>query len=274
MEDFLIEIIKCKDYKALTDGEKLSLEEWCDNEDEFNHLKFVFAELDEMKLEGESLLSENVKHKLDDLFNTEHKKQRGFLLNATALLFRKDVKWYSQPVAHIAALLVVFFSVYSLLKLSPVASNQVAEHAIPKIKQPKIISLEKQPKNESNAQVQEAEDAIVSETDTEQNNFIFQEQVKAKEPDLELFASDSEIALDQKLIDQDDEIYRGDMLMTTAGVTGYATFTWDSGSTIDVDEMFENKSFDGLSVVETMDDAVYKVKPVSSQMLDVLYTMY
>lgn len=273
MEDCLIEIIKCKEYHALTDFEKLSLKEWCDNEDEFNHLKFVFVELDEMKLEGESLLSENVKHKLDDLFNTEHKKQRSFFLNATAFLFRKDVNWYSQPVAHIAALFVVFFSVYSLLKLSPVESNQVAEHVIPKIKQPKIINIEKLSKNESNTQVQENEEAIVSETYTEQNNSIIQERLNVKEPDIELFASDSEITLECQLIDEDD-IYRGDIQMTTAATTANYTFTWDPGYTLDVDEISKNKSFDDFSAVETMDDFVYQVKPVSTQMLDVLYTMY
>jgi hypothetical protein len=274
MEEFLIEIIKCKEYNALTDSEKLSLKEWCDNEDEFNHLKFVFVELDEMKLEGESLLNENVRHKLDDLFKTEHKKQRGFFLNATALLFRKDANWYSQPLAHIAALFVVFFSVYSLLKLSPLESNQVAEHVIPKIKQPKIICTEKESKNESNTQVQEAQDAIVPETYIKQKNFIIQEQANVKEPDFELFASDSEITMEGNNIDPDDDIYRGNFSMKTGETNENFKFIWDSGSTSKVDATSSNKSFDGYLAVEKMDDVVYQVKPVSSKMLDVLYTMY
>ncbi len=272
MEDFLIEIIKCKEYNALSVSEKLSLKEWCDNEDEFIKLKFVFVELDELKLEGETLLSENVKHRLDDLFKTEHKKQSGFFLNATALLYRKDTNWYSQPVAHIAALFLVFISFYSLLKLSPVESNQVAEHVIPKIKQPKIIKTETESKNESNTQVQETQEAIVLDTYTEQIKIKIQEQAKVKGLDLELFASDSEIPLEGKLFD--DDLYRGDIPMNTRETNENLKFTWDSGSTLDVVTTSRNKSFDGYSAVEMMDDVIFQVKPVSPQMLDVLYTMY
>jgi hypothetical protein len=262
MEDFLIEIIRNKEFIALNDSEKLSLKDWCENEDEFNQLKQVFSEVDAFKFENESLLNHNVKYNLDNLYHTQHKKHRGFFLNATALVFRKDVKWYSQPAAHIAALFVVFFSVYSLLKLNPDESQLVADNVVPEIKQSKKNSAEKQTKNDSKANAEKTRKPLDLSTVPEKNNSVIKEQSVVEVPDFVILEADNLLVTTQ--VEQDDEIIPVSSTMATSSVR-----------TVNAkEEMFEAISSDDHLDIDKFQDVVYQVKPVSAKMLDVLYTMY
>ena len=262
MEDFLIDNIKSKEYKALSANEKLSLMDWCENEDDYNQLKLVFAELDAIKLESEPLLSDEIKHKLDDLFIAEHKKQKGFFLNTTALFFRKDVKWYSQPIAHIAALFVVFFSVYTLLKLNPVESHQVAEIVKRDIEHSKPISKDRKPLKESDIKIDDANKYSDAVPYKEQSKVLIQDKGLVNKS--ELVISKDIKAYEQSQEEQTDEMLTSPISMTSTFMS--TTFGY---------EIIQTFSFNDLSVSESMDDDVgFQSKPVSMEMLDILYTMY
>jgi hypothetical protein len=262
MEDFLIDIVKSKEFSALNANEKFSLKDWCENEDDYNQLKLVFAELDATKLETESLLSDEIKHKLDDLFLAEHKKQKGFFLNTTALLFRKDVKWYSQPIVQIAALFVVFFSVYSLLKLNPMEQHQVAENVKRNTEDSESIRKDRKPKIESDIKIDDSNkvvDVKSSKTNSKSRN---QEKVLVKKS--EFIVTQDLMGYEQSPTEQTDETQISPVFITSAVMsTNYG------------DEILQTFSYNDLSVSESMDDVDgYQSKPVSIEMLDVLYTMY
>ena len=262
MEDFLIDIIKTKEYKALNANEKLSLKDWCENEDDYNQLKLVFTELDATKLESESLLSDEIKHKLDDLFLAEHKQQKVFFLNTTALLFRKDIKWYSQPITHIAALFVVFFSVYTLLKLNPMEPHQVAENVKRNMEESKSIRKDRKPKKESDIKIDDSNKVSDVIPPKVKSKVLIEEKVLVNKS--ESLVTQDLVAYEQRQDEQTDGTLTSPLSMTSSGMS--AKFGY---------ELIQTFSFNDLSVSESNDDVDgYQSKPVSMEILDVLSTLY
>jgi hypothetical protein len=275
MDDFLIEIVRNKAFNELSVSEKLLLKEWCEGEDEFNQLKLLFIEIEALKVDNDIILDPNVKNGLDGLFYTEHRTQRRFLLNLSSLLYKKEEKWYRQPLAHIAAIMVIMFTVFNTLKLKQNDSMQLAQNNKTHTKTDKEVQNKQSEQNENPSDVREMAKKISSVID----------QNKADVPE--------KVAIDA--VEMNDEV--ADFEMNIEAVPGYNTineieglspseqpFTTFHGEAKNVSsiENYKNLNTDDASTMffdvkvtkALSDNVAYQVKPVSTQLLEVLYTMY
>ena len=274
MDDFLIEIIIQKTFNELTASEKSMLKEWCENEDEFNQFKLVFTEINALKVDNEIRLNPEVKNRLDDLFVTEHSKQRRYLLNLSSLLYKKEEKWYRQPLAHIAAISVIVFTVFNTLKLNPIDSIQLAQNNKSHRKH------EKEVQNKQTEQNENLSDAIEM---AKKNNSVI-EQHKAVVPEkvaIDAFQMDDEVADFEMNIEAVPVDNINEINAVSPGEQTFATFYGEAGivsssvniKNLDADDasakLYSSKVSDALGY-----NVDYQVKPVSAKMLDVLYTMY
>lgn len=274
MDDFLIELITQKAFNELTASEKSMLKEWCENEDEFNQFKLVFTEIKVLKVANETRLNPEVKNRLDDLFVAEYRKQRRYLLNISSLLYKKEEKWYRQPLAHIAAISVIVFTVFNTLKLNPIDSIQLAQNNKSHRKPEKEVQNKQ---TEQNANLSDAIEMI------EKNNSVI-EQHKAVVPEkvaIDAFKMDDEVADFEMNIEAVPVDNINEIKAVSPGEQTFAAFH----SEVDIVSsraQIKNTDADDASAMlysskvsdARGDNVGYQVKPVSAKLLDVLYTMY
>lgn len=274
MDDFLIELITQKAFNELTASEKSMLKEWCENEDEFNQFKLVFTEIKVLKVANETRLNPEVKNRLDDLFVAEYRKQRRYLLNISSLLYKKEEKWYRQPLAHIAAISVIVFTVFNTLKLNPIDSIQLAQNNKSHRKPEKEVQNKQ---TEQNANLSDAIEMV------EKNNSVIK-QHKAVVPEkvaIDAFKMDDEVADFEMNIEAVPVDNINEIKAVSPGEQTFAAFH----SEVDIVSsraQIKNTDADDASAMlysskvsdARGDNVGYQVKPVSAKLLDVLYTMY
>lgn len=274
MDDFLIELITQKAFNELTASEKSMLKEWCENEDEFNQFKLVFTEIKVLKVANETRLNPEVKNRLDDLFVAEYRKQRRYLLNISSLLYKKEEKWYRQPLAHIAAISVIVFTVFNTLKLNPIDSIQLAQNNKSHTKTEKEVQNKQA---EQNANLSDAIEMV------EKNNSVI-EQHKAVVPGIvaidvvEMNNEAADFAMNSEAVPVDNI---NEIKAVSPGEQTFEAF-YGEADIVSSRAHIKNTDADDASAMlysskvsdARGDNVGYQVKPVSAKMLDVLYTMY
>ena len=275
MDDFLIEIVRNKAFNELSVSEKLLLKECCEGEYEFNQLKLLFIEIEALKVDNDIILDPNVKNGLDGLFYTEHRTQRRFLLNLSSLLYKKEEKWYRQPLAHIAAIMVIMFTVFNTLKLKQNDSMQLAQNNKTHTKTDKEVQNKQSEQNENPSDVREMAKKISSVID--QNKADVPEKVAIDAVEMNDEVADFEMNIEAvpgyNTINEIEGLSPSEQPFTTfhgeaknaSSIENYNNLNTDDASTM----FFDVKVTKALS-----DNVAYQVKPVSTQLLEVLYTMY
>jgi hypothetical protein len=125
MKRDVIDIVKEKDFSALTAAERKELENLCETEDEYNHLKQVLLGVNAMDWSNPQPKNET-KDRLDVLFAQTHPKAAGAWYSSTlTLLMPKDKPIHRQPLLQIAALALLVFLTVPFLTSNDLTENQV-----------------------------------------------------------------------------------------------------------------------------------------------------
>lgn len=107
MEQELVDIIMTKSFEELTEKERLSLNEWCSDRDEYEQLKLVFRGIQGYRSETHTEPASSVKESLDSLFEStygERSKRSVF-----SVLYPTDKSIAMRPLVQIAALALLVF---------------------------------------------------------------------------------------------------------------------------------------------------------------------
>ena len=114
MEKVLVDIIEDKKFIELTSSERESLKEWCSTEEEFDQLKLVFLEVEQMKRTQVMTPRAETKNSLDAIFAQKHSKiPPVFWYNSFfTVLYPTDKPIQRRPLMQIAAIGLLFLLVY------------------------------------------------------------------------------------------------------------------------------------------------------------------
>jgi hypothetical protein len=85
MED-VEKIIATKQYHELSGDERVLVSELADNEEEFDQMKFVFAQMEAMRLNDKVEPRMETKRSLDSIFQETHQQRKGIWLNSSIVL--------------------------------------------------------------------------------------------------------------------------------------------------------------------------------------------
>ena len=125
MKRDVIDIVKDKEFIALTPEERKELAGLCNTEDEYNQLKHVLLGVDAMDWTNPQPKSET-KESLDVLFAQTYPKAAGAWYSSTlALLVPKDKPFQRQPLLQIAALALLVFLTVPLLNSEDISEGKV-----------------------------------------------------------------------------------------------------------------------------------------------------
>lgn len=122
METETLNHILAKSYADLTAAERAEIADLCTSEEEFLHLRDVFAAVDAM---AEATTKQEplpqTKRKLDELFYQTHQKKGVLWYNTLwTALYPAEKSWYQRPALQLAAVFVLLIALY------PVWNNQRA----------------------------------------------------------------------------------------------------------------------------------------------------
>ena len=226
MEKDIFDIILEKDFHQLNATEREELSELCSNETEFEQMKLMLGGVEVLKTENYSP-REETKQRLDELFVQSHPKAGPIWYNSVlAVVIPKDKPIYRQPLAQIAAiLLLVFLAV-------PFFNNRFDDPTV-KIAQvdDKKVEVESELKNEIPVIETELPNEIEEESDV-----IEMETVQISE----------ELASTRTA---EPELNRPGVSETTAGTT----FAF---STSDTDDMMVSEHPDGVFIGEIVEYSI------------------
>lgn len=114
METENLDKILKKSFSELTAGERAEIQELCATEEEFLHLKQVFASVEDFakSAQAQNEPAPAVKHRLDDMFYETYQKKGVLWYNALwAVLYPVDKRWYQAPLVRFAAVCVLMISI-------------------------------------------------------------------------------------------------------------------------------------------------------------------
>jgi hypothetical protein len=273
MDDYLINLIKQKSFNDLDSSEKLLIAEWCEDEYAYNQFKAVFNEIDALKMDEEICINPSVKNRLDDLFVKEYQSQRRYLLNMSSLFYKKEEKWFRQPIAQIAAIMVILFTVFNTLKLNQTNSIQLAQNNKSHTKPEKEIQNKQAEQNEN------LSDAIKR---VKKNNLEIEQHIAfvPEKVAIDAFKMDDEIAdfemnIEAVPVDNINEIKGSQGEQTFPAFHGEADIVSSRANIKNLEADDASAMLYGSIVSDKKGENVgYIVKPVSAKLLDVLYTMY
>lgn len=135
MEQDIFDIVKLKDFSELTTEERMQLEEFCENEQEFSQLKSSLLGIDRFVQTDNIQPDEKVKQSLDDLFMAQsYPKIAPLWYNKLIVfLYPKDKPAYKRPALQIAAAALLFLMLTPLITSNPLQLNkpQLAKNEVP-----------------------------------------------------------------------------------------------------------------------------------------------
>lgn len=148
MEKELVDIIEDKKFIELTSSERESLKEWCSTEEEFDQLKLVFLEVEQMKRTQVMTPRAETKNSLDAIFAQKHSKiPPVFWYNSFfTVLYPTDKPIQRRPLMQIAAIGLLFLLVYPFVSTNKLIETtpQLAKVEEPAVKEElKGLSAEK-----------------------------------------------------------------------------------------------------------------------------------
>lgn len=122
METETLNHILAKSYGDLTAAERAEIADICTSEEEFLHLRDVFAAVDAMAEEtAQHSPLPQTKQKLDDLFYQTYQKKGVLWYNTLwTALYPAEKSWYQRPALQLAAVFALLIALY------PVWNNQRA----------------------------------------------------------------------------------------------------------------------------------------------------
>lgn len=128
MEKDIIDIITEKQFIELSSVEREELQEFCANEDEYNHLRDVMLGVNSLTFEKVSPKKET-KQKLDDLFNETYPKVAPvWYMSVLAVVVPKEKTILQQPLLKVAAVCLLILLAYPIFNNDVVTEeNQIAE---------------------------------------------------------------------------------------------------------------------------------------------------
>ncbi|MCE3295173.1 MAG: hypothetical protein K0R65_887 [Crocinitomicaceae bacterium] len=104
-----------KNFHELTDTERAEMQELFTNEEEFNQMKFVMHSVNATILQQQQKNepSTELKNRLDHLYTQTYRNKGILWYNSVGTFFLSgEKKWHQQNLLRIAALLILFFSIY------------------------------------------------------------------------------------------------------------------------------------------------------------------
>lgn len=176
MEKDIIEIIKSKRFFELDSNEKIELQDYCANEDEFNQLKHAF-----MAVEATTFTTvkadPKTKQRLDDLFVQKYPQAAPIWYNSVlAVVIPKEKPIYKQPLMQIAAVVALLFLAIPFFNTGLEGDkNLVAENKIEQSEQDSLLEKE-------DVKLESEDVAEESESMNEQESTISSIPVERLEP--------------------------------------------------------------------------------------------
>ncbi len=160
MEKEITDIFLDKEFHELSASEKEQIKDLCENEEDFEQMRFLFSEMAQMRTQDVQPRDE-IKKSLDGIFADVHgSKDRVFWYNTVlTLVYPTDKAVHKRPLVQIAALLAVillavpFFRNEEIVKTSTV---QVAEQKV----------QNKSDENEVESPVQDNSPTVITENQT------------------------------------------------------------------------------------------------------------
>ena len=127
-------IIINKKFFELTLGEKELIREYAETESDFEQLKYVFTQLEDVKLKEKPHVDNGVKVSLDALFDKTYTQKRLVWYNKLWLfLWPEETRFYARPIVQFATVLVLIVTVVTLVPFNQkekIAMNEVDKQQI------------------------------------------------------------------------------------------------------------------------------------------------
>ena len=154
MEKDITDIFLDKEFHELNASEKEQIRDLCENEEDFEQMRFLFTEMAKMKSQQERP-GEEVKRSLDNLFaEVNGSKKRVLWYNSVlTVMFPRDKALHRRPFVQIAAILAIivlsvpFFRNEELVKMYTIQVAQEKAQEI-KVEKPAQDVVEQEVKNE------------------------------------------------------------------------------------------------------------------------------
>jgi hypothetical protein len=171
MEQELVDKIVRKHFFELTEQERSELSDWCSSEEEFNQLKIIFMQVEELNANSTERPMEKTKRSLDELFIHHHKKVAPVIWYNSLLvaLYPKDKSFAQRPLIQVAAVALVLLMVYPFLFTDKLSEQK---QQIAKVEEKKVEIEQPQEKIKTEKEIISTEDLKMIETVSQTNQDI------------------------------------------------------------------------------------------------------
>jgi hypothetical protein len=286
MDKKIEHIIRTKTYLELSERERNEIEEWVQNEEEYNQLKRVFHSTDLFKEELQEDLNPTIKQRLDVRFKEKFDKRRLVWYNRLWLfLWPSETNVVRKPLFQLAAVGIAVALVTPFLFQNGINKQQLAlkeksvqEEALP-VKEQKL-------KKSTEAQGEEAEEVLSKEEEVVETVSVSKDEVieqRRSNIDEILVMSDAEVTENDMLHDEKLDIPQVDSrLVDQVSSTGNSSATAPLESFRDEESdksvfagaagLTNSKDFDSLN--EEAEDRGSVNKVDTEKTLDLLTALY
>jgi len=144
MKEDLIDIVMTKEFVELTESERLELTEWFTTQEEFEHMKQVFHEVERIKTTDRFVPRQATKDSLDSLFASKHSKNAPTIWYNTVLvaLYPKDKPAFQRPLLQVAAIAVLILLIYPFMNTMKVKDEPTQMAKVESIQEPEVKETE------------------------------------------------------------------------------------------------------------------------------------
>lgn len=238
MEKELVNKMMEKEFREMTDNEKIELREWCETEEEFDQLKQIFVGIEELKQVEKYTPRAETKKSLDDLFVQKHSNVKPMFWYNTILvaLYPTEKPFSNRPLVRIAAIGLI-----ALIAFQFVFNGKLAE---PKQQISKIQDSKDKGSVSKDQQLEKIE------TTTSNKNEVVTSVTRSVPSPVEIKVEDFQMAHDQ-----DPFVSSVSSVSSAAGVT----YTWTTDAVVSThpDGIFTGESSAAFSQPASYQPAIF-----------------